>query len=64
MRRAYLGLPPTFMSAANVAQAAKVLGCGAKAYACGVLLVLAVGLSGCGIFLSVQQLIEAYMGQG
>jgi hypothetical protein len=35
----------------------------AEAYACGVLLVLAVGLSGCGIFSSVQQLIEAYMGQ-
>jgi hypothetical protein len=33
-------------------------------YMYGVLLVLAVGLSGCGIFLSVQQLIEAYMGQG
>jgi hypothetical protein len=35
-----------------------------EAYACGVLLVLAVGLSGCGIFSSVQQLVEAYMGQG
>jgi hypothetical protein len=36
----------------------------AEAYACGVLLVLAVGLSGCSIFSSKQQLIEAYMGQG
>jgi hypothetical protein len=36
-------------------------------YACGVQLVFAVGLSAChtnGIFSSVQQLIEAYMGQG
>jgi hypothetical protein len=35
----------------------------AEAYACWVLLVLAVGLSGCGIFSSVQQLVEAYMGK-
>ncbi|WIA35643.1 hypothetical protein OEZ86_004057 [Tetradesmus obliquus] len=32
-------------------------------YSCWVLLVLAVALSGCGIFSSVQQLVEAYLGQ-